>query len=144
MKKKKKKRTTINDSALYSVTQNTHEQSHKCTHTHPHSLSDDCEPRVNCARELEERLERKKKREQQQHTHNKPVQPNELVQPQSTLDYLMGQQQQNQISGDILTQDGIVVIAAVTDRSRFFLNEESSQHKYLAFSLNYSSNYNNR
>lgn len=58
----------------------------------------------------------------------------------------MGQQQQNQISGDILTQDGIVVVAAVTDRSRFFLTEESSQHKYLAFSLNYSSNcdYNNR
>lgn len=112
-------------------------------HTRTVTHTDDCEPRVNCARELEERLERKKKREQQ-HTHNKPVQPNELVQPQSTVDYLMGQQQQNQISGDILTQDGIVVVAAVTDRSRFFLNEESSQHKYLAFSLNYSSNYNNR
>lgn len=68
----------------------------------------------------------------------------------------MGQQQNQssvvQISGDIFTpQDGIVAAGrtsvAVTERtSRFFLNEESSQHKYLAFSLNYSSNcdYNNR
>lgn len=71
----------------------------------------------------------------------------------------MGQQQQNKISGDIFTQDGIVAagrtFVATTERtirgrssssSRLFLNEESSQHKYLAFSLNYSSNcdYNNR
>lgn len=73
----------------------------------------------------------------------------------------MGQQQQNKISGDIFTQDGIVAVGrtfvAITERtirsrssssssSRLFLNEESSQHKYLAFSLNYSSNcdYNNR
>lgn len=66
----------------------------------------------------------------------------------------MGQQQRNQItvqiSGDIFTQDGIVAagrtFVAITERNWFFLNEESSQHKYLAFSLNYSSNcdYNNR
>lgn len=59
------------------------------------------------------------------------------------------QQQQNQISGDIFTQDGIVVaertFVAATDQTRRsssrFLNEESSQHKYLAFPQNY---YNNR
>lgn len=71
----------------------------------------------------------------------------------------MGQPQNQigvQISGAIFSQDGIVAagrtVVAITDRtsssscSRFLFNEESIQHKYLAFSLNYSSNcdYNNR
>lgn len=65
----------------------------------------------------------------------------------------MGKQQQQQhcIFGDIFDDDvnvaGRTTFVAAADQSRRrFLNEESSQRKYLAFSLNYSSNcdYNNR